>query len=34
METLVTVDATEEVDLTLTAGSVTVDIPKKSEENK
>jgi hypothetical protein len=33
METPVTVDATEEVDLSLTAISVTVDTPKKSAEN-
>ncbi len=31
---MVTVDATEEVDLTLTAVSVTVDTPKKSAESK
>lgn len=34
IETPVTVDASEDVDLTLTARSVSVDIPKKSEENK
>jgi hypothetical protein len=34
IETLVTVDAAEDVDLSLTAVSVTVDTPKKSEENK
>jgi hypothetical protein len=34
LETLVTVDATEDVDLTPTAVSVTVDTPKKSGENK
>ena len=34
IETPVTVDATEEVDLSLTAISVTVDTPKKSAENK
>jgi hypothetical protein len=34
LETPVTVDATEEVDLSLTAVSVTVDTPKKSAENK
>jgi hypothetical protein len=33
IETPVTVDATEEVDLSLTAISVTVDTPKKSAEN-
>jgi hypothetical protein len=32
LETMVTVDATEDVDLSLTAVSVTVDTPKKSEE--
>jgi hypothetical protein len=34
IETPVTVDASEEVDLSLTAVSVTVDSPKKSGENK
>ena len=34
LETLVTVDASEEVDLTLTAVSVTVDTPKKSADGK
>ena len=35
IETLVTVDASEEVDLSLTAVTVTVDTPKKSgEDNK
>jgi len=34
IETPVTVDASEEVDLSLTAVSVTVDLPKKSGENK
>lgn len=34
IETPVTVDATEEVDLSLTAVTVTVDTPKKSAENK
>src|SRR5579863_9020124 len=34
IETPVTVDASEDVDLTLTARSVSVDIPKKSDENK
>jgi hypothetical protein len=34
LESIVTVDATEEVDLSLTAISVTVDTPKKSDENK
>ena len=34
LETLVTVDASEDVDLTLTARSVTVDTPKKSGESK
>src|ERR1700722_10693761 len=34
LETMVTVDASEEVDLSLTAVSVTVDTPKKSGENK
>lgn len=33
IETPVTVDASEDVDLTLTARSVTVDTPKKSDEN-
>lgn len=31
LETMVTVDATEDVDLSLTAVSVTVDTPRKSE---
>jgi hypothetical protein len=34
IETPITVDATEEVDLSLTAVTVTVDTPKKSAENK
>ncbi len=34
LETMVTVDATEEVDLSLTAVSVTVDTPKKSGDGK
>ena len=34
IETPVTVDATEEVDLSLSAVTVTVDTPKKSAENK
>jgi hypothetical protein len=34
LETPVTVDATEEVDLSLTAVSVTVDTPKKSADGK
>jgi hypothetical protein len=34
IETLVTVDASEDVDLSLTARSVTVDTPKKSADNK
>ena len=34
LETKVTVDASEDVDLSLTAVSVTVDTPKKSAENK
>jgi hypothetical protein len=34
IETPVTVDAAEDVDLSLTAVSVTVDTPKKSAENK
>jgi len=34
LESMVTVDASEEVDLSLTAVSVTVDTPKKSAENK
>jgi hypothetical protein len=34
LESMVTVDASEEVDLSLTAVSVTVDMPKKSAENK
>ena len=34
LETLVTVDATEEVDLTLTAVSVTVDMPKSKDGGK
>lgn len=34
IETPVAVDAIEEVDLSLTARSVTVDTPKKSAENK
>ena len=34
IETPVTVDASEDVDLTLTAVSVTVDTPKKTVENK
>jgi hypothetical protein len=33
IETPVTVDATEDVDLTLTARSVSVDVPKKSDDN-
>ena len=33
METLVTVDASEDVDLSLTAVSVTVDTPKKSADS-
>jgi len=33
LETLVTVDAGEDVDLTLTARSVTVDMPKKSGDS-
>src|SRR5271170_1914194 len=34
LETMVTVDATEEVDLSLTAVSVTVDTPKKTTDGK
>jgi hypothetical protein len=34
LETMVTVDATEEVDLSLTAVSVTVDTPKKDGDGK
>ncbi len=34
LETKVTVDASEDVDLSLTAVAVTVDTPKKSAENK
>jgi hypothetical protein len=34
LETPITVDAAEEVDLSLTALSVTVDTPKKSEDSK
>jgi hypothetical protein len=34
METTVTIDASEDVDLKLTAISVTVDTPKKSADNK
>jgi hypothetical protein len=34
IETLITVDAAEDVDLSLTARSVTVDTPKKSTEDK
>jgi hypothetical protein len=34
LETVVTVDASEDVDLSLTAVSVTVDPPKKSAEDK
>jgi hypothetical protein len=34
IETLVTVDASEEVDLSLTAVSVTVDTPKKTTDSK
>jgi hypothetical protein len=33
LETMVTVDATEEVDLSLTAVSVTVDTPKKTTDS-
>jgi hypothetical protein len=33
LETMVTVDASEDVDLSLTAVSVTVDTPKKSTDN-
>jgi hypothetical protein len=33
LETMITVDASEDVDLTLTAVSVTVDTPKKSADN-
>ena len=34
IETLVTVDASEDIDLKLTALNVTVDTPKKSTDNK
>src|ERR1700734_1984109 len=34
LESKITVDASEDVDLSLTAVSVTVDTPKKSAENK
>lgn len=34
LETMVTVDASEDVDLSLTAVSVTVDTPKKSADSK
>jgi hypothetical protein len=34
LETLVTVDASEDVDLSLTAVSVTVDTPKKTTDSK